>query len=175
MSDRKGFSVDDKIKLRQFRDADVLTALDDMDEQALRFLLGNPRVRQQWERSGWDDRQPRPALASDDPAVMAAIGRCASWRSAGTLGTAVPGWVHPEPCGWCSYPLPEMLRALSWATWASGHLEAEALLWEGADGSVYARPGQPERWEHPAWAAFAALPREAQTARVMAAVQASRE
>lgn len=175
MSDRKGFSLDDRIRLRQFRDADVLAALDDMDEQALRFLLGAPRVRQQWERSGWDDRHPKPALASDDPAVMAAIGRCATFRAAGALAPVLPGHVHPTDCGWDGYPLPELLRALSWATWASGHLEAEALLWEGADGSVYVRPGQPERWDHPAWAAFAALTREAQTARVMAAVQASRE
>lgn len=177
MSDRKGLSLDDRIRLRQFRDADVLAALDDMDEQALRYLLGNPRVRQSWERSGWDDHAPRPALASDDPAVMAAIGRCASWRQRGVWPgpSALPGHVHPEPCGWDGYPLPELLRALSWATWASGHLESESLLWEGHDGSTYVRPGSPERWEHPAWAEFASLDREGRTARVMAAVAASRE
>ena len=105
---------------------------------------------------------------------MAAIGRCASWRAAQALGPVLPGWVHPVDCGWCGYPVPELLRALSWATWASGHMEAEALLWEGAAGSTYVRPGRPESWAHPAWAAFAALTRNEQAAAVEAAVEASR-
>lgn len=175
MSERKGFSVDDKIALRQFRDADVLLALDDMDEEMLRFRLGAPYERTTWERSDWDDHDPRPALASDDPAVMCAIGRCATWRAGQRLGPVLPGRVHPSECGWCGYPVPELLRALSWSTWASGHMVSEHLVWEGAGGSSYTRPGHPERWEHPAWAAFAALSPDERAARVEAAVEASRE
>lgn len=175
MSDRKDLAVERKVAARMFRDPDVLAVLDAIEEVSMLVtLIGDPWVRQSWERSGWDDHDPRPALASDDPAVIAAIGRCASWRQAQRLGPVIPGWVHPEPCGWCGYPLTELLRALSWATWASGHLESESLVWEGSGGSTYVRPGDPERWEHPAWAAFAALPRDAQTARVVAAVEASR-
>lgn len=175
MSDRKDRATDDRIAARMFRDPDVLAVLDSLDEGSLRYRLGDPWVRQAWERSGWDDRLPRPALASDDPAVMAAVGRCASWRSAGELGPLLPGWVHPAPCGWCDMPLPEMLAACRWAVWASGHLESEHLVWSGPDGSAYVRPGRPEAWEHPAWAAFAALSRDDRTAAVTAAVEASRE
>lgn len=176
MSDRKGQLTDERIGARMFRDPDVLAVLDTLDEGSLRYRLGSPRVRQSWERSGWDDRQPRPALASDDPAVVCAIARCATFRAAQALDVAplLPGRVHPSECGWCSYPLPELLRALSWATWASGHMESEALVWEGADGSTYLRQGGPERWEHPAWAAFAALTPQQRTERVLAAVEASR-
>lgn len=174
MSDRKDQAVDRKVDARQFRDPDVLAVLDAMDEESLRYRLGAPYVRTSWERSGWDDHDPRPALASDDPAVMCAIGRCASYRAAQRLGPVLPGWVHPAECGWCSYPIEELLRALSWSTWASRHMESEALLWDGADGSTYLRPGAPERWEHPGWAEFADLPTWERTARVQAAVEASR-
>lgn len=78
-------------------------------------------------------------------------------------------------CGWCDLPLAELLKALSWATWASGHLESESLVWEGSGGSTYVRQGSPGRWEHPAWAAFAALAPAERAARVEAAVAASRE
>lgn len=175
MSDRKDRLTDERIAARMFRDPDVLAVLDTLDEGSLRYRLGAPRVRQTWERSGWDDHDPRPPLASDDPAVMAAIGRCASWRAATALGSLLPGWVHPEPCGWCGYPLPQLLAACRWSVWASGHLESEALVWDGPDGSSYVRPGDRERWEHPAWAAFAALTPQERTARVMAAVAASRD
>lgn len=175
MSDRKDQAVDRKVDARQFRDPDVLAVLDQMDEESLRYRLGAPYVRTSWERSGWDDHDPRPALASDDPAVMCAIGRCASYRAAQRLGPVLPGWVHPADCGWCSYPLPELLRALSWATWASGHMESEALIWEGAEGATYTRPGRPELWTNPEWAAFAALDPNERRVRVQAAVEASRE
>lgn len=174
MSDRKDRLTDERIAARMFRDPDVQAVLDSLDEGSLRYRLGAPFVRQTWERSGWDDHAPRPALASDDPAVMCAIGRCASFRAAGRLGPVLPGHVHGEPCGWCDYDLPELLRALAWSTWASGHMESEALVWEGADGSTYLRPGRPGFWDHPAWAAFAALEPWERTARVMAAVEASR-
>lgn len=176
MSDRKDLAVERKVAARMFRDPDVLAVLDAIEEVGMLVqLIGQPHVRQSWERSGWDDHDPRPALASDDPAVMCAIGRCASWRAAQAIGPVLPGWVHPTPCGWCGYPLPELLRALSWATWASGHVESEHLVWEGAGGSTYVRPGGPERWEHPAWAEFAALPASERAERVRAAVEASRE
>lgn len=174
MSDRKDRLVDERIAARMFRDPDVLAVLDGMDEDSLRYRLGQPYVRTTWERSDWDDHDPRPALASDDPAVMCAIGRCASWRAAERLGPILPGHVHPKPCGWCEYPLDELLRALSWSTWASGHMQSEALIWEGPDGSTYTRPGRPETWTNPAWAAFAALAPWERTTRVLGAVEASR-
>lgn len=174
MSDRRDRRIDERIAARAFRDAEVLEVLDTLDEASLRYRLGDPRARRSWERSGWDDRDPRPALASDDPAVVCAIGRCASWRAAGEMGPLLPGRVHADACGWCGYPLPELLRALSWARWASGHMWSESLVWEGAGGSTYVRPGGPERWEHPAWAGFAALTPEERAARVLAAVEASR-
>lgn len=81
MSDRKDLAVERKVAARMFRDPDVLAVLDAIEEVALLVpLVGRPVVRQSWERSGWDDRDPRPALASDDPAVMCAIGRCAASR-----------------------------------------------------------------------------------------------
>ena len=53
-------------------------------------------------------------------------------------------------------------------------MESEALVWEGAGGSAYARPGRAEGWSHPAWAAFAALPADERARLVLEAVEASR-
>lgn len=81
MSDRKDLAVERKVAARMFRDPDVLAVLDAIEEVSMLVtLIGDPWVRQSWERSGWDDHDPRPALASDDPAVIAAIGRCAASR-----------------------------------------------------------------------------------------------
>lgn len=124
---------------------------------------------------GWHQGDRRPALADEDPAVNAAIGRCATWRLRGSFPgpTAVVGRLHPAPCGWCEYPLLELLLALSWGVWRSRLVVSETRTWRGRNGSSYTRPGRHGVYEHPAWAAFAALSPEEQTARVMAVIAAA--
>ena len=117
----------------------------------------------------------RPDFADDDPAVMAAIARCATWRSAQALDSRsmVPGWVHPSRCGWCDDPLPELIRACEWSNWRQERVVERRYVWVVDDTEVV-RAGPVGDYLNPAYAKFAALPLHEQRYRVEAAVEASR-
>jgi hypothetical protein len=122
----------------------------------------------------WRVGDGHPALADDDPAVMQAIGRCAASRVRWGEGVIRLGSVHPEPCGWCSYPLRELLRGLDWALYMSRLVTTERLVWRGRDRTEYVRVVRSEEWDNPRHAAFWALPAAEREARILAAVEASR-
>jgi hypothetical protein len=124
----------------------------------------------------WRLGQPRPALADNDPAVMQAIGRCAAARIRDPRLVRVAGSIHREPCGWCGFPLRELLAACDWATTRSRYVVVDLLVWRGEDGSIYLRDTHRSGiYEGPAWSAFWVLPTSERSRRVQGAVAASRE
>jgi hypothetical protein len=155
----------------------VTDRLDRMELLEIIGLLGEPdhRTRYAGPLGHWRHGDPRPALADESPAVMQAIGRCAAARirAAGPLVLAGP--IHPAPCGWCGFPLRELLAACDWAAWRSRYVVADLLVWEGAEGSTYVREtGRADTYGEPVWAAFWALPSSERARRIEAAVTASR-
>jgi hypothetical protein len=158
------------------RDKDLLRTLDAMSTEGLEDFLGpGSTVKVFAEGQGyWHVGDGHPALADDDPAVMQAIGRCAAARIRWGQGVIRLGSVHPGPCGWCGYPLVELLRALDWALYMGRLVTSERLAWRGRDRTEYVRVIRSEEWDNPAHAAFWALPADQREARIQAAVEASR-
>lgn len=178
--------IEERILRRDFGDREVIEALDSMNLDAVCRALSSPSddgwpvVRRTFARGqgGWVEGDGRPALADDDPAVMQAIGRCAAWR----LRAKLPGPLlldsaaHPRPCGWCEYPVAELLRACDWATITSRYVVAEFLQWWqyphadiGKKGLAYHRQGTDGVYLNERWAAFWALPTDERTRRIAAA------
>lgn len=174
--DRKERATDAKLDARQFDDTDVRKVLDEVSYTGMVAKYGLPVVSTHMTSAdGWSNGDGRPALADDDPAIMQAIGRCAAarvrWDDAPPLMTK---GVHPAPCGWCEWPIEELLVACSWDVWKSGHIGSETMTWEGANGSHYTRGGRHDVFTSPTHAEFWATPRDAREARVQAAIAASR-
>lgn len=182
-------SLDTRIVQRWFDDREVRAALDTLTvDQVCHLLAGNDfdhgqpnRYRTFSEGQGyWRPGQGRPALASDDPAVMQAVGRCAAYQARLKFGTHVPLVLkaHPRECAWCDYPLAELLKACDWATVTSRFLITEELVWfqrPGADkpserGSSYHRSGLGAVYLNDAWATFWALDPTGREARITAAM-----
>lgn len=156
----------------------VAARLDRMDLDEVVGLFGEPvRVTRYAEPlRHWREGQPRPALADDDPAVMQAIGRCAASRIRDPLATRVAGSIHREPCGWCGFPIRELLAACDWGAARSRYVVVDLMVWRGEDGSVYLRDTHRSGiYEGPAWSAFWTLPAAERSRRVQGAVAASRE
>jgi hypothetical protein len=152
-TDRKGYSAREKLAERKLDDREVRAMLDEMDVDEVIATLGDPYVDTHYASApGWLPGSPRPALADEDPAVMQAIGRCAASRIRNDLPRSVLGGVHPKPCGWCSYPVPELLAACSWSVWWSRTIVSETLTWTG-DGH-YTRSGRHDVATNPAVARF---------------------
>jgi len=166
-------SLDTRILQRWFDDREVRAALDGLTiEQVCHLLASNDhdhgqpsRYRTFAEGQGyWKPGDGRAALASDDPAVIQALGRCAAYQARLKFGTHVPLVIrsHPRECAWCDYPLAELLRACDWATVASRFLVTERLTWHQrpeADkpserGSAYHRAGLGATYLNTTWAAF---------------------
>jgi hypothetical protein len=125
---------------------------------------------------GWKVGDGRPDLASDDPAVMQAMGRCAASRVRHKLPAMALERVHLSACGWCEYPLEEVLKACAWATMASRFVTADVLEWTNTEGRKYARPGTLTGYQNNRWATFWALPieeRERQIKAASGAIEAS--
>lgn len=161
--------VESRIFRRRFRDREVVEALDGMDLESVLDALGDPVIREWYAepKGHWRQGDGRPALADDDPAVMQAVGRCAASRIRGDV--TIPPSVHPRPCAWCDYPVPELLRACDWATWHSRYLLSESLTWKNDMGQTYVRSGRSSVYLNPTWAAFWARPVEARRALIAAA------
>lgn len=182
-------ALPDRIFRRDFRDREVVAALDSMTvKEVCRSLAGphddgNPAVRRTFsEGQGyWSPGQGGPALASDDPAVMQAVGRCAAYQARLKFGTSVPILLkaHPRECAWCDYPLAELLKACDWATVASRYVLAERLVWRQYPdaespherGAFYERSGDTAgTYLNEAWAAFWAMDPVDREARIAAAM-----
>jgi hypothetical protein len=106
----------------------------------------------------WKQGDERPTLASDDVAAMQAMARCVTARTWDRSIGAMPGGIHPAACGWCDYPIEEVLKACDWATWHSRYLTTEYAVWHGAEHSSYARSLRGNVYENPTWHAWFALP-----------------
>lgn len=186
---RQQDALPERIHRRDFRDREVVAALDSMTvEEVQRSLYspkddGTPAVRRTFsEGQGyWKPGQGRPALASDDPAVMQAVGRCAAYQARLKFGTHVPMVLkaHPRTCAWCDYPLAELLKACDWATVSSRYVLAERLVWrqypEAAEprdrGLFYERPGKHAgTYLNEAWSAFWAMEPADRETRIAAAM-----
>jgi hypothetical protein len=161
-------SVADAIDARDYAVKGVSDYLGQLEETSLVGLLGSPRELLRFAEAApssdpaanWHIGDGRPALADDDPAVMQAMGRCAVARQRGVLGVpVVRGAIHGVPCGWCDYPLAEVLRALGWAVWRSRYVLARLLVWDGLNGSVYVRSRPTGAYLEPSWAVFFGRPR----------------
>jgi len=171
-ADRRGEQAQQRLVERRFGDPEVVALLDEMHTDVIRGRFGEPAVTRMYAEplGHWRQGDPRPSLADDDPAVMQAIGRCAASRVRGDL-LRIPGDIHPAPCGWCEYPLPELLAACDHATWASRFLLAEVASWRGAAGSPsYVRELRGDEYEAPRWREFYALSRPDRAARVARAL-----
>ena len=179
----------ERIFRRDFRDREVIAALDSMTvREVIRALAsptddGQPAVRRTFhEGQGyWRPGQGRPALASDDPAVMQAVGRCAAYQARLKFGTIVPLVLkaHPRTCAWCDYPLAELLKACDWATVTSRSVQSERLVWRQypdaerpADrGQFYERAGdEAGTYLNEAWAALWAMDPADRETRIAAAM-----
>ena len=172
--------LDTLARTGRFDDARLTAYLDRLPYSELVGLLGAPEFRTEVAtplKPTWEPGQTRPGLATEEPAEAAAIGRCASarWRTGGgDVVYFVPASTHPEPCGWCGYPLPELLRALDWATWHGQLITSESAVWR-RDGTWYRRPtDRVGKFANPRWAIFEALPESEKAYAVSRVVKASR-
>jgi hypothetical protein len=104
----------------------------------------------------WKPGRGAPALVAETPAVAQAMGRCATSRSLkGDSGAMFSQSVHPGECGWCVYPLRDLLEALEHAVWRSQTVEAEHEEWRFAGGARYVRStGRDGHYDNPEWRRF---------------------
>lgn len=159
-ADRKAQRLDEKLTHRRFEDEGVRSALDEMDIDTLISVLGEPaRVTRYAEQRGWAVGDGRPLLADEDPAVMQAIGRCATNRVRHGLAALVNlGPIHNGECAWCPYPLEQLLEACAWGVMSSRFVVADLLVWTNADHQTYVRAGGLTGYQNPAWRALFEMP-----------------
>ena len=169
---------------RRFDDPDVRASLHKLDFTSLVDRLGEPEIVTKYAQGlgNWKLGDGRPALADDDPAVMAAIGRCAASRVRWqwTPGLSGGGAVHPARCGWCDYPLPMLLTALEYATYINRLVVVEIALWRQSDAGpgryvTYKRSTGREGYSSAAWSDFEALAPAVQRDRVAQIINESRK
>lgn len=155
------------IARRDFDGKDVRSTLDDMTLPEVIGLIGTPVYARAYRRPSRAHDAP-PALASDDPSVTEAMGRCAVSRM-DFFGVAVPrlgaetSRLHRrQDCQWCDYPTDELIAACDYAVGTMRYLENELLVWHENEpmrgGAKYVRPGRSEVYEHPSWGEFWSLP-----------------
>lgn len=139
--------IDDDIRQRRFDEAPVRSVLDRMGVADLISMFGDPVWVRNYHQSTthWKPGDDRPALASDDPSVMQAIGRCAVGRIAPPKGLSTPASIHDvSRCGWCEYPVDELLKACEWAQYQAMYLTAEMIVWH--EDPVKRRGARYIRW-----------------------------
>ena len=160
-------------------DGRVIGYLDSLDVPELTALLNAPSVEARIftvPNPLWKPGEPRPTLADEEPAVMAAVARCAMarWRRDERFGDLIRVETHPERCGWCDYPAPELQRALEWAGHYGRYITSEDYVWYRGR-AAYRRPsGRADTYENGRWAAFTALPPKEQRYLVDKAVEQSK-
>ena len=121
-------------------------------------------------RGSWRQGDGAPVLADEDPAVMQAIGRCATaeLQRMGGFPKELSSTHDTRRCGWCDYPIAERLAACDWAVFRSRYVDVEIAVWRGK-GSTHERTLRQDVYENPTWAAFWALPADERQARISAA------
>lgn len=163
----------------QLDDPRVRDFLDQMPVATVISMLGTYTVQTKtFQPVGgeWTPGKERPILADENPAVMAAIGRCAAARMRHTsvYGDAAITVSHPERCGWCDYPKSDLIAALDWATHDSALVTEEWMAWQ-VDGQRYRRPtGRSGQYLNAAYERFRRMQPEDQTKEVNQAVEDSR-
>lgn len=156
---------------RAFDDAKVRKWLDSSSLDEVIGDLGEPEKVTRYEPpSRWKQGDPRPPLADEDPAVNAAMGRCAISRMRGVGRSAGMPWVDSfhSSCGWCEYTVDMLLDALDWALWFSRWLVVELYVWrQAASGPgyyvTYIRSTGRSGYQQPDWARFSSMSGEDQT------------
>lgn len=174
MPDYRDRPVAERVEAREFDDPKVRAYLDALDDAAVRWRLGEPRVVTIYAQGKgyWEPGDGRPMLADEDPATMQAIGRCALSRVRSILpgpASLAHDAVHPARCGWCDYPQELLLGALDWAAWRSRYIVTELLVWPRSDDErwvTYERAGRSSEYENPTWRDFFDLPRQERIRRV---------
>jgi len=181
---------EDDVRTAEAFDARIRAYLDTRDHADVVALLMAPAMEtrihvtpgapkdpeERADKGRWLPGDPRPGLADEDPGVIAAMGRCATarWRGDARFGDLARTEMHPERCGWCDYPAPELMRALDWASHYGRLIEAEAYVWRRGSSSYRRDSGRAGLYENPAWQTFATLPPKEQRYLVDRAVEASR-
>lgn len=126
--------------------------LDEMDLDQIARAYGPPETDTAYaEPQGYWKPGDGPPLIRPTPAEGQAIGRCAAARV--RLAGAVFGSLHPGECGWCAYPVDELLRACDYATWQSRAVVAEWATWTFRD-RTYRRSTNRHGYDNPTFAAF---------------------
>lgn len=168
MSDRKDRPLEERVEAREFDDPKVQQLLDALSVESIEYRLGPPRVVTVHATApGWDQGSGQPSLASEDPAVMQAIGRCLASRSRFETPQLSAGAIHPRRCGWCDYPTEQLQAASSWAVWHSRYVISELLVWTNDERHVsYVREVRSGEYGNPAWTEFFGLSRRERASRV---------
>lgn len=159
---------------RAQRSNDRQAYLGTLDATGLLVELGDPRIITTYaEPHGhWARGAARPSLADDRPEVMCAIARCgvSRQRHAERFGGVSLTGVHTARCGWCDYPLAELLAALDWSIVESCMVTSEVWSWAS---EPYTRTVRINEYEHPDYRAFAAMSGDDQRRAIALAVAAS--
>lgn len=152
----------DLIGQRAFVNEVLIEYMDERSVPELMVQFGPPEVVTLYAggQGHWEPGDGRPGLADDDPAVMAAIAHCAMNRLRMVTTGMTFSIRHPERCGWCPYPTPELLRALDWSTHHSRLIVMERMIWRQGDRYpermiTYTRlSDRAGRYENPKWQIF---------------------
>lgn len=173
--DRKDRSIEDLLAARELEDLALRAFLDERPTESLVRLLGSPLITRSYHEPigrWWRQGDKRPALASEDPAVVQAQGRCVVARGQQVAGFSAHR-LRSDSCAWCDYPPAELLAACEYASWRARHLRTELLVWWQRpierSGASYVREGAHDTYEHPDWRDFWALPQAEREERIRAA------
>jgi hypothetical protein len=167
------------IARRDFENKESRAYLDGLSVPEIIVLAGSPTYVLHY-RKPLKPHDTVPALASDDPAVTEAMGRCAVSRI-DFFGVSLPRMsadgsrIHrAADCQWCDYPTAELIAACDYAIGTMRYLEDELLVWHENEatrgGAKYIRPGRSGVYEHPGWADFWASPTHERERRIAAAM-----
>lgn len=160
--------------------AKVRQLLDNMTVEEVVMDLGQPdHIERYQEPTMWHQGDPRPVLATDDPAVTIAMSKCALSRMRHIGPGPAVDVFHPDTCGFDDYPVEQLLLAVDFATWQARYLTSEMLVWRQAQAGpkrhvTYVRSGREPGYQNPAWRQFAALPAKEQRRRVLVAMESAR-
>ena len=168
---------------RDFDGKDVRATLDELSLQEVIVNLGSPHYVRRYRKPSIV-HDIKPVLASDDPAVLEAMGRCSLARSdvfrvASPRLYANASRIHrPDECQWCEWPAALLVEACDYAVGTMKFLEDEMLVWyqhqDRSAGAKYIRVTRGQVYEHPAWASFWSMPTHERERRIASAMYGER-
>lgn len=156
-------NLTEKLDAQMFHDPKVRDLLNEMSVDQISARYGEPRARDVYSCKL---PESKPALASDDPAVVQAMGRCVVARTRDSIVSL--GKLHGDTCAWCEYPIEQLVAACRWGEWESRYIVASVLVWHGADHSTYERAGDGPRYSNPDWRRYWDLPVQERERRIAA-------